>query len=74
MFGKINMNYLFGKTGVKIYTVLALVCIFVGTMVGNDVIWEWTDVFNNLMVIPNVLALFALTKMVTNSIKEKNLL
>ncbi len=74
MFGKINMNYLFGKTGVKIYTVLALIFIFMGTMVGNDVIWEWTDVFNNLMVIPNVLALFALTKMVTDSVKEKNLL
>ena len=74
LFGKINMNYLFGKVGTKIYTLIALVLIFVGTMVGNDVIWEWTDVFNNLMVIPNVLALFALTKMVTTSVKEKNLL
>ena len=74
MFGKINMNYLFGHVGVKIYTLIALALIFLGTMTGNDVIWEWTDVFNNLMVIPNVLALFALTKLVTGSIKEKNLL
>ena len=74
MFGKINMNYLFGHVGVKIYTLIALALIFLGTMTGNDVIWEWTDVFNNLMVIPNVLALFALTKVVTGSVKEKNLL
>ena len=27
----------------------------------NDLVWELTDMFNNLMVLPNAIALFALT-------------
>lgn len=59
LFGKINVNYLFGKKGVKVYTVIALVFIFLGTVTSNDLVWELTDMFNNLMVIPNAIALFA---------------
>ena len=33
----------------------------------NDLVWELTDMFNNLMVIPNAIALFALTGMVVRS-------
>ena len=74
MFGKINVIYLFGKKNSKvctvIYTVIALVFVFLGTMMSNDLVWELTDAFNYLMVIPNAMALFALTKMVVASVKE----
>jgi len=66
LFGKINMVYLFGKKSVAVYSVLALVFIFLGTLMSNDLVWELTDMFNNLMVIPNAIALFALTGMVVN--------
>ena len=56
-----------------VYTVIALVFILLGTMMSNDLVWELTDMFNNLMVIPNVIALFALTKMVVNHSKAKAL-
>ena len=32
--------------------------------------WELTDMFNNLIVLPNALALFALTGMVVAMLKE----
>ena len=67
LFGKINVIYLFGKKSAKIYAVLGLVFIFLGTLMSNDLVWELTDMFNNLMVIPNALALFALTGVVVNS-------
>ena len=74
MFGKINMVYLFGKKNPKtctlVYTLIGLVFIFLGTMMSNDLVWELTDAFNYLMVIPNVIALFALTKLVTGALKE----
>ena len=54
-----------------VYTLIALVFILMGTMMSNDLVWELTDMFNNLMVIPNVIALFALTKMVVNSAESK---
>ena len=64
LFGKINVAYLFGKKSTVVYTVLALVFIFLGTMMSNDLVWELSDMFNNLMVIPNAVALFALTSLV----------
>ena len=75
LFGKINAIWLFGKKDPKactvIYTLIALVFILMGTMMSNDLVWELTDMFNNLMVIPNVIALFALTKMVVGGAESK---
>ena len=74
LFGKINANYLFGRKNSKlcslIYTIIALVFIFLGTVSGSDFVWELTDMFNNLIVLPNVIALFALTGMVIASLNE----
>ena len=71
LFGKINVIWLFGKKNPKtctvVYTLIALLFIFLGTMMSNDLVWELTDMFNNLMVIPNAIALFALTKLVRQS-------
>ena len=56
LFGRINVHYLFGKKSDLIYSLLAH-CFHLprlGTL--NDLVWEMTDMFNNLMVIPNVLA------------------
>ena len=75
LFGKINAEYLFGgKVAKYVYPILCLIFIFLGTIASNDLVWELTDMFNNLMVIPNALALFALTGMVVKSIQdhEKN--
>jgi len=74
MFGKINVAYLFGKKNAKlsnlIYMIIAIVFIFLGTLMSNDLVWELTDAFNYLMVIPNALALFALTKLVVSCVKD----
>ena len=67
LFGKINVVYLFGKKAVPVYSVIALIFVFLGTVTSSDLVWEMTDMFNNLMVIPNVIALFALTGMVVSS-------
>ncbi len=64
MFGKINVIYLFGKKAAPVYSALALMFIFLGTMMSNTLVWELTDMFNNLMVIPNAIALFALSHIV----------
>ena len=60
LFGRINMNYLFGKKSNLIYSVIAIAFIFLGSLLSNDLVWELTDMFNNIMVIPNVIALIAL--------------
>ena len=73
LFGRINVHFLFGrKTASKIYSVIAVVFIFLGSCLSNDLVWELTDMFNQLMVIPNVIALFALSGMVIASARSKN--
>jgi len=74
LFGKINTTYLFRKKSpqkaVFVYTIISLGFIMLGSLVSSDFVWELTDMFNNLMVIPNVLALFALTNLVVKRAKN----
>ena len=57
LFGKINVEYLFGKKATFAYSVIAVIFVFLGSCLSNDLVWELTDMFNQLMVIPNVIAL-----------------
>ncbi len=70
-FGKQNAVSLFGKKAVVPYTLIALVFVFLGSLLSNDLVWELTDMFNQLMVIPNVLALIVLGGIVTTISKKK---
>ena len=70
MFGKTNMAYLFGATGVKVYTVISLIFVFLGTVMASDLVWELTDFANYLMVLPNVIGLFGCTGLVVELMKE----
>lgn len=66
-YGKMNIIYLFGTKADRSYFVLILFLIFIGTLTGNELMWEINDLSNGFMVIPNVLALFILTDIVKNS-------
>jgi len=70
LFGRINMVYLFGKRSNLIYSILATVFVFLGSILSNDLVWELTDTFNQLMVIPNVIAIVALSGLVAKEIKD----
>ena len=72
-FGKINVQYLFKnkKWATVAYSVIAVAFIFLGSVLKNDLVWELTDFFNYLMVIPNVIALAALGKLVKKNALEK---
>jgi len=69
-FGKVNVEYLFGKKAVPIYSVIALVFIFMGSILSDDLVWELADMFNQLMVIPNTIAMVGLYKLVEKAAKK----
>ena len=73
-FGKINAVALFGKKFIPIYMIIAVIFTFLGSVLSNDLVWELTDMFNQLMVIPNVPALIALSGIVAAAAtaKKKN--
>lgn len=60
-FGEKNVRYLFGSKAVKVYAALVVVCIIIGSALKVDLVWNLSDLFNSLMVIPNVLGLWALS-------------
>ena len=68
-FGKVNVEYLTKKNKIAtiIYSVVAIAFIFLGTLLKNDLVWELTDFFNYLMVLPNAIALLALGKLVAKN-------
>ena len=71
-FGKLNVQYLCknNKVATIIYSIIAVAFIFLGALLNNDLVWELTDFFNYLMVIPNAIALFALYKLVVKNSKK----
>ena len=70
LFGRINFEYLFGKKSIVVYSALAVVFVFLGAFLGSDLVWNFNDFFNYLMVLPNAIALFALSGIVIKELKE----
>ncbi len=68
-FGLINVKYLFGAKASKIYSILVVAFIVVGSTLKVNLVWELSDFFNGLMVIPNLLALLALSGVVAKICK-----
>ena len=69
LFGRINFEYLFGKKHAYIYTIIAVIFVFLGSFLGSDLVWNFNDFFNYMMVLPNAIALFALSGMVIKELK-----
>lgn len=69
-FGQTNIKYLFGAKAVKLYSAIVLIFIMVGSTLKVDLVWALSDLFNGLMVIPNLLALLALSGLVSKLYKE----
>ena len=63
-FGKANINYLFGPKAIPVYTILVGLCVFLGSLAEVDLVWNMADMFNSLMVVPNIISLFALSVVV----------
>lgn len=67
LFGEANVRYLFGKKAINIYRFIVLVCIVIGTTQKVEIVWELADLFNGLMVIPNLIALIGLNSLVKDT-------
>ena len=71
-FGESNVNALFkgSKKATFLYGVIALVFIVVGSFQKVTLVWDMSDMFNGLMVLPNLIALIGLSKVVGMALKE----
>lgn len=63
-FGEQNVKFLFGHNGVTPYRLIVLLFLVLGSTLSVKLVWELADLFNGLMVLPNLVALIGLSKIV----------
>ena len=61
-FGLQNVKFLCGMRAVRPYQIGVVAFVFLGSLLHVNLVWELADLFNGLMVIPNVIALIGLFK------------
>ena len=71
-FGEQNVKYLFGTKAVRIYSVLVILCVFAGSLLKVDLVWNLADFFNAVMALPNLVGLLALSGVVVRVTKGQD--
>ena len=62
-FGENNVRFLFkNKSAIKVYQVIVLIFIVLGSYQKVAFVWDLADMFNGIMVIPNLIGIFLLFK------------
>ncbi len=69
-FAEQNVKYLFGHELLKVFSVLVLGFLMMGSFLKVDLVWELADMFNGLMVIPNIIAVVGLYKLVVRAVAD----
>lgn len=71
-YGERCLEYLSGKNkaAVMIYRILYIAAVFIGPYMTVSAVWTIADIFNGLMALPNIVALFALNGVVARDTKD----
>lgn len=69
-FGEANIKYLFGVKAVSIYRVIVIGFIILGSVMKVEIVWDMADMFNGLMVIPNLIGLLILAPQAAAIVKD----
>ena len=73
-FGETNVKALFGQKATKIYAAIVVVCIVIGSALKVDLVWNLSDLFNGLMVFPNLIALLFLSGIVARAAHDEDIM
>lgn len=68
-YGEKAFEYIFGENLVKVYRVLFIAAVMVGAMMQLEFVWNFSDLMNGMMAIPNLLALLILSKVIASETK-----
>ncbi len=69
-YGTKAVEYLFGQKGTRIYKVIFVGMVVVGATMKLGLAWDLSDTFNGLMMIPNLIAVLALSGTVVDITKN----
>ena len=71
-FARQNIKYLFGDKAIIPFTIIVIACVFCGSLLKVELVWNLSDLFNALMVLPNILALLFLGGVIAKFAKGEN--
>lgn len=63
-YGEKAIEYLFGEKSIKIYRVFFTVAVMVGAMMSLEFVWNFSDLMNGMMAIPNLIGLLWLSPII----------
>ncbi len=63
-YGEKAIEYLAGARAIRIYRVVFVAVVIVGAMMKLEFVWNFSDLMNGMMAIPNLIALLMLSKIV----------
>lgn len=63
-YGEKAIEYLFGGKAIKVYRVFFIVAVMVGAVTSLEFVWNFSDLMNGLMAIPNLIGLLLLSKII----------
>ena len=69
-FGEQNIKYLFGAKAVGPYKIAVLGFVILGSFMKVGIVWDLADMFNGLMVIPNLIGLLILAPQAAAMVKD----
>jgi AGCS family alanine or glycine:cation symporter len=69
-FAEQNIRFLFGGGMLVPFRVVVLCFLVLGSALKVTLVWELADMFNGLMVLPNLVALIGLAKMVSRALND----
>ena len=70
LYGSRCVQYLLGLRAAKVYQLIFIIVIVVGSVSSLDFVWNIADTLNGLMAIPNFIALFALSPVIFKITRE----
>jgi AGCS family alanine or glycine:cation symporter len=69
-YGEKAAEYLFGKKILLPYRILWVLFVYVGSVQTLDLVWDFSDLANGLMAIPNIVSLILLTKVLKSETEK----
>lgn len=63
-YGEKAVEYLFGEKSIRIYRVFFIVAVMIGATVSLEFVWNFSDLMNGMMAIPNLIGLLLLSKVI----------
>ena len=69
-YGERAAEYLFGKSLILPYRVLWVIAVYAGSVVSLNFVWDFSDMANGLMAVPNLIALLLLSNVIAAESKR----